>query len=129
MSVLATAAALAVSVTSFQLEQINSETTTVRPGGSRPLCQAIPFTVVRPRLRHRGGAATVRVSFSAPGHAARTRSVRLPARAGTTTLHYTPQTLGLRDDAFTEGRYTLTVRRGDRRLARASFTLTGGRTC
>jgi hypothetical protein len=129
MSVLAAAAALAVSVTGFGLEQVNSERTTVRPGADHPFCQAIPITVVRPRLRHRGGPARVRVSFAAPGHRPRTQTVRLPARAGTRTLHYTPATLGLRDGAFTEGRYTLTVRRDGRRLARASFTLTGGRTC
>lgn len=123
------AAAVAVSIPGFQLEQVNSEVSNLRPGGSHPLCQAIPITVVRATVRHRRGPATVRAAFTAPGHRSRTRTVQLRGSRGTRVLHYTPRTLGLRDEAFVEGRYTLTLRRGDRRLARASFTLTGGRTC
>lgn len=125
----AAAAALAVSIPTFQLERVNSEVSTVRPGGAHPLCQAIPITVVRATVRHRGGPATVRASFAAPGHRARTRTVRLRGARGAQRLHYTPRTLGLRDEAFTEGRYVLTIRRGDRRLARATFRLSGGSTC
>ncbi len=124
---LAAAAAVAVSITSFQLERVNSEVSTVRPGGSHKLCQAIPITVVRARVRNAGRAVTVRSSFKAPGHAARVRTAKI--RHGRVELTFTPRTERLEHEAFPEGTYTLTLTRGGKRVARASFSLTGGSTC
>lgn len=111
----------------FELLKVNQTTTRVTRGGSRSLCQAIPFTATRVLVRWSGARAGARFQLDvrAPGHATRTRVVSV-ARAGTggRTVELTPGGEGLKDEAFPEGTYTFTVRAGTRRLDRTTFTLT-----
>lgn len=120
---------LVARISSFELLQVNQETVRVARGGSRPLCQAIPFTATRVRLRwsraRRG--QSLKLDVRAPGHATRTRTVRIAAAGrGTRTVELTPRAEGLRDEAFPEGRYVFTLRSGARRLDRTTLTLASG---
>jgi hypothetical protein len=120
-------AALAARVHGFELLKVNQTTTRVARGGSRPLCQAIPFTAQRVFVRWTGARAgrTLALDVRAPGHAMRTRAVKL-RRPGTgrATVELTPRGEGLKDEAFPPGRYTFTLRTGVRRLDRTTLTLT-----
>ncbi len=126
-------AALKARVHVFELLKVNQTTTRVPRGGSRPLCQAIPFTAQRVFVRWTGARAgrSLALDVRAPGHATRTRTVKLRrSGAGRATVELTPRSEGLRDEAFPQGRYTFTLRVGTRRLDRTTLTLTGGvKTC
>ncbi|WP_354700732.1 hypothetical protein [Paraconexibacter sp. AEG42_29] len=117
----------------FELLKVNQTTTQVARGGSRPLCQAIPFTATRVKLRWTSArrAQVLRLDVRAPGHATRTRTVRVDrAGAGVRVVELTPRGEGLDDEAFPQGRYVFTLRAGTRRLDRTSFVLSGAvRTC
>ncbi len=121
-------AALTARVHGFELVKVNQTVTRVARGGSRPLCQAIPFTAQRVRVRWTGARAgrTLALDVRPPGHATRTRAVKVVrSGSGRATVELTPRTEGLRDEAFPQGRYTFTVRAGARRLDRTTLTLTG----
>ncbi|UTI65703.1 hypothetical protein NBH00_05690 [Paraconexibacter antarcticus] len=114
-------------VSAFDLLKVNQTVLRVGRGGHGPLCQAIPVTAVRVRLRWAGlrPGRVVRLTVVPPGHAARTRAVRVRARdAGRRTVELTASALGLRDAAFAEGRYAFTLRTGGRRVDRTTLTLT-----
>lgn len=121
-------------MTGFELLKVNQTTTRVERGGARPLCQAIPFTATRVRLRWTGARAGASMSLDVrpPGHGTRTRSFRLArAGGGSRVIELTPRGEGLRDEAFPQGRYTFTLRAGQRRLDRTTLRLTAptSRTC
>ena len=114
-------------VSAFDLLKVNQTVLRVARGGRGPLCQAIPVTAVRVRLRWTGlrPGRAVRLTVVPPGHPARSRTVRVRAQdAGHRTVELTATALGLRADAFTEGRYAFTLRTSGRRVDRTSFTLT-----
>lgn len=125
--------ALTARIGGFELLKVNQTTTRVGRGGSRPLCQAIPFTALRVRVAwaHARPGQRLGLDVRAPGHATVTRTVRLgSAGSGRSVQELTPGRLGLRDAAFGEGRYRFTLRVGARRLDRTTLTLTGGvRAC
>lgn len=126
-------AALHARVHGFELLKVNQTTTRVARGGSRPLCQAIPFTAQRVFVRWSGAASgrALLLDVRAPRHATRTKTLRFK-RGGTgrRTVELTPRGEGLRDEAFPEGRYVFTLRAGARRLDRTTLTLTNDvRTC
>ena len=125
-SVLLATAALAVHVQGWTVLRVNQETAAVAPGGAVALCQAIPVTALTARLRASVGGPSVRVRMRAPGHRPRTRRVRLKRR---TRVMFTARQLRLRDAAFPEGTYRLTVRRGGRTLDRATLHMRAGGNC
>jgi hypothetical protein len=119
-------------ISGFSLLKVNQTTAAVARGGSRALCQAIPFTAMRVRVRwtHARRGQRLVLDVTPPGHAVRSRAFRVAAAgAGARTIELTPRGEGLRGDAFAEGRYRFTVRLGQRRLDRTSLRLTGGATC
>ena len=118
--------AIAVSVHDWTVLRVNQETARVAPGATVPLCQAIPLIALTAHLRATGPRRSVRVRLRAPGHAPRTRRVTLRRR---TRVTFTPRGLGLRNEAFPEGTYRLTVRARGRVRARAALILRGGGTC
>lgn len=126
-------AALGAHIGGFELLKVNQTTTRVGRGGSRPLCQAIPFTALRVRIAwaHARPGQRLSLDVRAPGHATVTRTLRLAsAGSGRSVQELTPGPLGLRDAAFPQGRYRFTLRVGPRRLDRTTLTLTGGvRAC
>lgn len=122
----AATAALSARVRGFELLKVNQTVTSVARGGSRPLCQAIPFTAIRVRLRwaHARRGAALKLDVRAPGHATRTRTVRIAgAGTGTRTVELTARGEGVTDEAFPGGRYVFTLRSGARRLDRTTLTL------
>ncbi len=110
---------------------INQETVRTGPGGSVPVCQAIPPVSLAPRLRWSGArpGTDVRLRLTPPGHAPTTRRITLRRAAGTRTLVFTARDLGLRPDTFEAGVHRLQVRHGGRVLARATLRLVPGGTC
>jgi hypothetical protein len=131
--VLSPAAPLSARVWGFELVKVNQTTTRVARGGSRPLCQAIPFTAQRVLVRwaHARAGQGLKLDVRAPGHRTRTRTLALVrAGSGRRTVELTPRGEGLTDEAFPGGRYTFTLRLGARRLDRTSLTLTNAvRAC
>jgi hypothetical protein len=112
-----------ISVAGWTVRQVNQETRDVAPGATLPLCQAIPLTELVAHLRTRTPGRRVTVRLRAPGHPARDRRVVLRR---STAVAFTPHTLRLRDDAFVEGLYRLTVRHDGRTLARTTLRLARG---
>jgi hypothetical protein len=108
------------SVIGFDLLQVNQVVVHVKPGGSHPLCQAIPITAIRVRVKwsegHKGDRATVRLRE--PGRSERSRAVTLDARSGTRKVQFDPH------GEFHGGTYRAAVGK-----AKANFRLTQGRTC
>ena len=102
---------------------MNQETRKAASGSTLPLCQAIPLTELVAHLRTPAPGRRVTVRLRAPGYPARDRSVVLRRR---TAVAFTPQTLRLRDDAFVEGLYRLTVRCHGATVARATLRLARG---
>lgn len=127
----AAAATPRVELRGWTVTRINQETERVPPGGAVLACRAIPAIAIAPRLRWRGARPGIRVRLRlrVPGHAPRTRWVRLPRRSGRTAVTYTPRDERLRDEAFPPGIYRLTVSRSGRVLARGTLELAGGSTC
>jgi hypothetical protein len=123
----AAAAALSARISGFELVKVNQTTTRVVRGGSRPLCQAIPFTAQRVFVRwtHARAGQALKFDVRAPGHRTRTRTLQLVRTgSGRRTVELTPRGEGLTDEAFPGGRYTFTLRLGARRLDRTTLTLT-----
>ena len=114
------AAEAPVHVAGWTVRQVNQETRSAPPGGTLPLCQAIPYTALTARLRTAVPDRRVRVRLRVPGEGWRTRTVRLQHR---TQVTFHPR------DAFGEGLYRLRVRRNGQTLGRATLRLGGGRTC
>jgi hypothetical protein len=108
------------SITGFDLLQVNQVVVHVKPGGSHPLCQAIPITAIRVKVRWskatKGRRATV--ALVEPGGTRRTRRISLAARSGARKVQFDPR------GEFREGTYRAAVGK-----ARATFRLTPGRTC
>lgn len=110
----------------FDLLQVNQEVVHVKPGGSHPLCQAIPITAIRVKAKWSGAhpGDRVTVSLRAPGETTRARSLTLGARTGTRSAQFDPR------HAFRGGTYTARIRSGGRLEATASFRLTQAtKTC
>lgn len=132
-SVRAAAPALGARIAGFELLKVNQTTASVTRGGTRPLCQAIPFTAMRVKLRwtHARRGRSLALDVRAPGHATRTRAIPLTrSGAGGRTVELTPRGEGLTDEAFREGRYTFTLRAATRRLDRTTLTLSAAvRAC
>jgi hypothetical protein len=113
-------------VTGFDLLQVNQEVVHVKPGGSHPLCQAIPITAIRVRVSwsHARKGASLRVSLAVPGNGSRGRTIHPPAGTGSRKIEFTPVTEHLPAGAFPGGTYSAALRAGDRTLSRATVALT-----
>ena len=115
-----------ISIPRFDLLQVNQVVVHVKPGGSHPLCQAIPITAIRVRVKWSDARGLPRavVTLKAPGEHARSRNITLAGSSDTEPVEFTPR------GAFHGGTYKATVTLGGRKKASASFKLTQAtKTC
>lgn len=129
-------APLQVGVARFDLLQVNQVVRHVRPGGSHPLCQAIPITAIRVQVKWSGahlgahGFPVVKVWLKPPGHTAHSRTITLAGTSDTEPVEFTPRSEHLQNDAFVGGRYKTTIKMGGKTRATTSLTLTQAtKTC
>jgi hypothetical protein len=107
-----------VSVHEWTALRVNQTEVRARPGGTIPVCQAIPYTALTAHLRTTAPRGRVRVRLRVPGRPSRVRVVRLARRSRVTF-----------GGDFPQGTYRLAVRRHGRTLARAALHVRGGGTC
>ena len=115
-----------ITIPRFDLLQVNQVVVHVQPGGSHPLCEAIPITAIRVRVKWSGAHGLPRaiVTLRAPRRHARSRKITLAGSSDNEPVEFTPR------DAFNGGTYKATVTLRGHTRAAAKFKLTQAtKTC
>lgn len=123
------APSIAAYVVRFEVTRVNQERETVRPGGTVPLCQAIPPIDLGVHLRWRlVRPVSARVTVRYAGATTRVHRVRLARGSAARTLRLFPRDERLAGERFAVGRVEVRVVAAGR-TTRAQMRFSGGTTC